>query len=53
VLTMRVVRFQGHKHNLASKIGKGGGGKTDHGYWEPYCTKESNLKERKICPIKG
>jgi hypothetical protein len=30
-----------------------GGGKIDHGYYELYFTKESNMKERHIGPTKG
>jgi hypothetical protein len=39
---------QRHTRNLANKIGGGrGGGKTDHGYYELYFTKKSNLKQGK------
>jgi hypothetical protein len=50
---------RGHKRDLANKaggggrVGPGGGrGKIDYGYWELYFTKESNLKEGGIGPIK-
>jgi hypothetical protein len=43
-----------HKCNLANNnwVGGGGGRKTDHGYLELHFTKELNLKEGKVGPIK-
>jgi hypothetical protein len=40
------------KRNLDNNPGGGGGSKFHHGYYELYFTKESNLIEGKIGPIK-